>query len=372
MQYTLPQILKTLVDQAGSDLHISVDSPPRIRIDSKLVPLNLPKLTSEEAKELCYSVLTDAQRKAFEANKEIDLAFSVQNLARFRANIFMQKNNVSGSFRLINTSLYTIKDLGLPPFISELCSLPRGLILVTGPTGSGKSTTLAAMIDHINSTRQEHILTIEDPIEYIHKNKSCLVNQRELGHDTTSFARALKYSLRQDPDVVMVGELRDLETISAALTTAETGHLVFATLHTNGCIQTLNRIIDIFPPHQQDQVKIQLSMSLQAVISQILVPAKTGGRVLALEIMVPTQAIRSLIIENKFNQIYSFLLSGQENTNMQTLNQSLYNLVEKRLITAEMALSKSSNPSELREMFANPHVIRQAYSGKIHVRKKVS
>jgi twitching motility protein PilT len=350
MNFTLPQLLKALMDQGGSDLHLSPDSPPRLRIDGNLLPLDLPPLSAQDCKQLCYSVLTEEQKRDFEANRELDLAFSVKNLARFRCNIYHQKQHVSAVLRIIPFKIHSIDDLALPPIVKELCELPRGLVLITGPTGAGKSTTLAAMINHINETRRDHIMTIEDPIEYIHPHKNCMVNQREVGSDTTSFSRALKSVLREDPDVVLVGELRDLETISLAITTAETGHLVFATLHTNSCIATLNRLIDVFPPHQQQQIRSQLAMSLQAVLSQILLPAQNGGRVMGMEVMIPNKAIRNLLREDKVHQIYSIMQSGQDGSGMQTMNQALYGLVERRFITADLAVSKSAEPDELEDM----------------------
>lgn len=350
MNYTLPQLLKALIDQGGSDLHVSTDSPPRLRIDGHLLPLDLPPLSAQDSKQLCYSVLTEEQKREFETNKELDLAFSVKNLARFRANIYLQKGNVSGAFRVIPFKIYTLDDLALPPILKSLCALPRGLVLVTGPTGSGKSTTLSSMINHINESRRDHIVTIEDPIEFMHAHKNCMVNQREVGHDTNSFARALKSVLREDPDVILIGELRDLETVALALTAAETGHLVFATLHTNSCVSTLNRLIDVFPPHQQLQVRAQISLSLQAVLSQTLLPAQGGGRVLAMEIMIPNKGIRNLIREDKLHQIYSLMQSGQDNSGMQTMNQALLSLVERRFISADQALEKSSEPDELQDL----------------------
>ncbi|PIR23687.1 MAG: type IV pili twitching motility protein PilT, partial [Deltaproteobacteria bacterium CG11_big_fil_rev_8_21_14_0_20_45_16] len=271
-QVSLHQLLKTMMDKAGSDLHITAATPPVIRIDGELVPLKLPPLSPSDCKRICYSILTDIQKSKFEEENELDLSFGVKGLARFRANIFMQRGVVSGAFRQIPFKIATIKDLGLPSTIEDLCKRPRGLVLVTGPTGSGKSTTLAAMIDLINRETHQHILTIEDPIEFLHPHKGCIVNQREVKHDTESFSKALKYILRQDPDVVMVGELRDLETIEAALAVAETGHLCFATLHTNGAVQTINRLVDVFPPHQQAQVRAQLSFVLEGVVSQTLLP----------------------------------------------------------------------------------------------------
>src|SRR5687767_13882535 len=295
----LHQLLKAMVEKGSSDLHITTGSPPQLRIDGELVPLKTAPLTPVETKQLCYSILTDAQKHKFEEENELDLSFGVKGLSRFRANIFLQRGAVSGAFRTIPFKILSFQELGLPPIIAELAKRPRGLILVTGPTGSGKSTTLASIIDKVNTERHEHIVTIEDPIEYLHPHKSCVVNQREVGADTDSFKRALKYILRQDPDVVLVGEMRDLETIEAALTIAETGHLVFATLHTNSCAQTINRIVDVFPPYQQPQVRAQLSFVMEGVMSQTLIPKASGnGRVLALEIMVPNPAIRNLIRED--------------------------------------------------------------------------
>lgn len=350
ISYNLPQLLKTLVDQKGSDLHLTVGSPPRVRIDGDLIPLQVESLLPEDTKNLCFSALTESQRTVIEKNREIDLAFDVTNLARFRANIFIQRGNIAGVFRIIPTRIKSFEDLELPPLLKELSMQSRGLILVTGPTGSGKSTTLAGMIDYININRRDHIVTIEDPIEFVHENKNCIINQRELGDDTHSFSNALKSSLRQDPDVVLVGEMRDHETVSATITTAETGHLVFATLHTNGCVQTINRIIDVFPPHQQSQIRSQLAMNLSAVISQTLVPKVNGGRMLALEIMTVTPAIRALISEGKINQIYSYMQSGQGGSGMQTMNQVLFNALAQRKIIQKVALTYSPDPDELLNM----------------------
>jgi len=350
MEYTLPQLLKTLVDQGGSDLHLSPRTPPRIRIDGHIVPLQLEPLKPSETAELCYNILNESQKKIFEKEKELDLAFSIKNLARFRANIYHQKSSVSGVFRVIPTEIKSMDDLGLPDVLRLLCHLPKGLVLVTGPTGSGKSTTLAALIDYCNETFYKHILTVEDPIEFVHPHKNSIVNQRELNEDTKSFAKALKSALRQDPDVILVGELRDLETIQLALTAAETGHLVFGTLHTNSCISTLNRIIDVFPPHQQMQVRTQLSMTLEAVISQTLLPKKQGGRVMAMEVMRSNRAISALINEGKFKQIYSSMQTGQSETGMQTMNQSLHNLIMSGLVEEAQAIEKSSNPDEIYDM----------------------
>ncbi len=351
----LHQLLKMLVEANGSDLHITTDSPPKIRVDGKLVSLDFQSMNQVETKQLCYSVLTDAQKQKFEEENELDLSFGIKGLSRFRGNIFVQRGAVAGVFRVIPYKILSFEELNLPPVVTELASKARGLILVTGPTGSGKSTTLASVIDYINLNRREHIVTIEDPIEYIHPHKGCLVNQREVGADTKGFKNALKYVLRQDPDVVLVGELRDLETIEAALTLSETGHLCLATLHTNSCVQTINRIVDVFPPYQQTQIRAQLSFVLEGVMSQMLIPKmNTKGRALALEIMVPNAAIRNLIREDKIHQIYSQMQVGQDKFGMQTMNQSLFSLCQKRYITMEEALGRSQDPEELKQMFSNP------------------
>jgi len=349
----LHQLLKELIDKGGSDLHITTNSPPQVRVDGKLEPMSLPALSPVETKQLCYSVLTEAQKHKFEEENELDLSFGVKGLSRFRGNVFIQRGAVAGVFRVIPYKILTFEELGLPPIVKELAAKPRGLILVTGPTGSGKSTTLASIIDRINNDRREHIVTVEDPIEYLHPHKGCLVNQREVGADTRSFKNALKYILRQDPDIVLVGEMRDLETIESALTVAETGHLCFATLHTNSCVQTINRIIDVFPPYQQTQVRTQLSFVLEGVLSQTLIPRMSGsGRTLALEVMVPNPAIRNLIREDKIHQIYSQMQVGQEKFGMQTMNQSLINLVSRRIISLDDALGRSSDPDEFKQMMS--------------------
>jgi twitching motility protein PilT len=351
LRVNLHQLLKTMIDKGSSDLHITTGSAPLLRIDGSIVPLRLPPLTPQDTKQLIYSVLTEEQKVHFEKNNELDLSFGVKNLSRFRCNVFMQRGAIGAAFRAIPFRVSTFEELGLPPIASELSMKPRGLVLVTGATGSGKSTTLAAMIDKINSETRQHIMTIEDPIEFLHPHKMCLVNQREVGADTTSFKVALKYVLRQDPDVVLVGEMRDLETIEAAITIAETGHLVFATLHTNSCSQTINRIIDVFPSNQQQQIRAQLSFTLQGVISQTLLPRMgQPGRCLAMEIMVPNAAIRNLIREDKIHQIYSQMQVGQEKYGMQTFNQSLYNLFSRRLISLEDAMGASQDPEELKNM----------------------
>jgi twitching motility protein PilT len=347
------QLLKAMIEKGASDLHITTGTSPQLRIDGKLHPLRMPPLSPPETKQLCYSVLTDAQKHRFEENNELDLSFSVQKLSRFRGNVFIQRGNVSGAFRAIPYTIPSVEDLGLPKVVSELSQKPRGLVLVTGPTGSGKSTTLAAIINKINQERNEHIVTIEDPIEYLHPHKGCIVNQREVGADTGSFKTALKYILRQDPDVVLIGEMRDLETIEAALTVAETGHLAFGTLHTNSAVQTINRIVDVFPPYQQAQIRAQLSFVLEGVLCQALLPKANGpGRAMALEVMIPNAAIRNLIREDKIHQIYSSMQVGQEKFGMQTMNQSLASLYQRRLISMESAIGRSSDVDELRNIIA--------------------
>jgi twitching motility protein PilT len=353
MAVTLHQLLKTMVERGGSDLHITTNSPPQIRIDGKLVPLDMPPLAAPETKQLAYSVLTDAQKHRFEENLELDLSFGIKGLARFRANIFNQRGATAAVYRQIPYEILGFKELGLPQVVEEICNKPRGLVLVTGPTGSGKSTTLAAMIDKINRERHEHIITIEDPVEFLHAHKNCIVNQRELHADTHSFGNSLKSALRQDPDVVLIGEMRDLETIESALRIAETGHLTFGTLHTNSAAQTINRIVDVFPAHQQPQIRAQLSFVLEGILCQALLAKANGkGRVMAMEILVPNAAIRNLIREDKVHQIYSMMQTGQAKYGMQTFNQSLATLYFKKLITLQTALSRSSNPDELQEMIS--------------------
>lgn len=351
VKVNLHQLLRAMIEKGASDMHITTGSPPLLRIDGQVVPLKLDPLGPIETKQLCYSVLTEEQKIEFEKNKELDLSFGVKNLSRFRANIFMQRGAVSGAFRSIPFKILSFEELGLPQVVASLAKKPRGLVLITGPTGSGKSTTLASIIDKINSEQRVHIMTVEDPIEYLHPHKKSVVNQREIGADTGTFKTALKYVLRQDPDVVLVGEMRDLETIEAALTIAETGHLVFATLHTNSAVQSINRIIDVFPPHQQAQVRAQLSFVLEGIVSQLLLPrAGAPGRVLAMEVLVPNAAIRNLIREDKVHQIYSQMQVGQAGHGMQTLNQSLFSLYARRLITLEEAFGRSNDADELRMM----------------------
>ncbi|MEM6787548.1 MAG: type IV pilus twitching motility protein PilT [Myxococcota bacterium] len=344
-------MLKVMVEKGASDLHISVGQAPLLRIDGHIIPLKLPKLTPPQAKALAYERLAEEQKIKFEKHNELDFSFGIPKVARFRGNLFVQRGCVGAVFRFIPMNIMTFEELGLPAILQDICSRTRGLVLVTGATGSGKSTTLAAMIDKINTEQRAHIMTIEDPIEFVHRHKRSLINQREVGVDTHSFTGALKYVLRQDPDVVLLGEMRDLETIESALTTAETGHLVFGTLHTNSAVQAINRVIDVFPPHQQSQVRAQLSFTLMAVVSQVLLPnAKGPGRVMAMEVMVPNAAIRNLIREDKLHQIYSQMQMGQRGSGMQTLNQSLYELYAQGLITGEDAFAASNDMDELRNM----------------------
>ncbi len=351
-QVSLSELLHKLSEIGGSDLHITTGTPPLVRVHGEIRALDgYRPLTSGETKQLAYSVLTDAQKHRFEENLELDFSFGVKGLSRFRANVFNQRGAVGAVFRAIPYEIKTFDELGLPQVLQELCTKPRGLVLVTGPTGSGKSTTLAAVIDKINKERHEHILTIEDPIEFLHNHKSCIVNQREVNADTHGFAQALRTALRQDPDVVLVGEMRDLETIESALRIAETGHLTFATLHTNSAVSTINRIIDVFPSMQQAQVRAQLSLTLEGILCQSLLPRADGqARVMAMEILIPNSAIRNLIREDKVHQIYSMMQTGQDIHGMQTFNQSLATLFHKRVISKETALQRSSNVNELRDL----------------------
>ncbi|MCA9533636.1 MAG: type IV pilus twitching motility protein PilT [Myxococcales bacterium] len=360
-RFSIRQLLKVMTDRGGSDLHVTTGTPPQIRIDGSLVPLRTPPLTPMETKALCYEVLSDEQKVRFERDNELDFSFNVKGISRFRANVFMQRGAVGAAFRAIPFKVRTLDELGVPPVLKELAHLPRGLVLVTGPTGSGKSTTLAAMIDEINSTERQHILTVEDPIEYLHPNKLSVVNQREVGADTESFKGALRYALRQDPDVVLVGEMRDLETIESAMTISETGHLAFATLHTNSAVQSINRVIDVFPPHQQSQIRAQLSFVLQAVVTQMLVPRADGpGRALALEVMIPNHAIRNLIRESKVHQIYGIMQTGQGISGMQTMNQALYQLYTQGIIDLDTALGRSAEPGELQSMIRTQVPVAQS------------
>ena len=367
MATSLNALLKEMVDRGASDLHITTNSPPQIRIDGVLEPLNQPSLTPTETKRLTYSIMIDKQKQRLEENLELDFSFGLKGVARFRANVFHQRGAIAAAFRQIPYEIRSFRELGLPAAVEKLCEKPRGLVLVTGPTGSGKSTTLAAMLDKVNRERHEHIVTIEDPVEYLHSHQQCIVNQRELSADTHSFANALRSVLRQDPDVVLIGEMRDLETVEAALRIAETGHLTLATLHTNSAAQTMNRIIDVFPAHQQPQIRVQLSFVLEGILCQSLLPRASGkGRALCAEVLLPTPAIRNLIREDKIHQVYGMMQTGQAKHGMMTFNQSLANLYFKRAITMQTALSRSSNPDELQEIISrganslNPAVGRPA------------
>lgn len=353
MPPTLNAMLKAMVEAGGSDLHLTTNSSPMIRVDGKLQALEMPELTPTQTKQIAYSILTDTQKHRLEEDLEIDFSFGIKNLARFRANVYNQRGAIAAAFRQIPYEILSFQELGLPKIVEQISEKPRGLVLVTGPTGSGKSTTLAAMVDKVNRERSEHIVTIEDPVEYLHSHKSCIVNQRELNADTHSFANALRSVLRQDPDVVLVGEMRDLETVESALRIAETGHLTFATLHTNSAAQTINRVIDVFPAHQQGQIRTQLSFVLEGIMCQTLLPRASGkGRCMAMEILVPNAGIRNLIRDDKVHQIYGMMQTGQAKYGMQTFNQALAALYFKRQITAQIARARSSYPDELEEMIA--------------------
>ena len=345
---SIDELLERMVEANASDLHVTTGTPPAIRVRGEVERLaGFDTLTAEETQQLLYRILSSEQQKNFELNRQLDFSYSIPGLARFRVNVYFQRESIGAAFRLIPTELKTLEELGIPDSLHVLAEKPRGLVLVTGPTGSGKSTTLAAIIDEINRNRSEHILTIEDPIEFLHRHKRCIVNQREIGPDATSFAHALRAALRQDPDVILVGEMRDLETISTALTAAEPGHLVFGTLHTQSAPSTIDRIIDVFPAEQQEQVRIQIANSLQGVVTQALLPTADGtGRVPALEILLPDDAVRNLIRQGKVEQIYSVM---QTNTSrgMQTMEQSLGDLIMRRVVNLEMGLSRSSRPGQL-------------------------
>jgi twitching motility protein PilT len=347
---TLLQLLKFATDQGASDLHISANSQPALRVNGRMVRVKMDPLNKEQTRRLCYSVLSDAQKSKFEEAKELDFSFDVKNTARFRANYFFQKGSVSGVYRKVPVTIPRFQDLNLPPAVAELTNLPYGLVLVTGPTGSGKSTTIASMIDKINSERFGHIITLEDPIEFVHSHKNCVVNQREVGTDTSAYKTALKYILRQDPDYCLLGEMRDLETIEAGLTVAETGHLVFATLHTNSAIQTINRMVSVFSGDHQERIRVLLSFTLQAVISQRLLPSLQGGRVAAIEFLVMTPNIRNLVRENKLHQVQSMMQVGQDKSGMITMNQSLINLLVKRKIDVKTAFAASPEPEQLDQL----------------------
>src|SRR5258706_962918 len=360
----LSELLRKMIELNGSDLHITTQSAPMVRVHGVLRPLEYPELSPAETKQLAYSVLTDAQKHRFEESLELDFSFGIKGLSRFRANIFNQRGAVGAVFRSIPYEIRSFEELGLPAVVTKLCEKPRGLILVTGPTGSGKSTTLAAMVDKVNRDRHEHIITVEDPIEYLHGHKGCIVNQREVHADTHNFANALRAALRQDPDVVLIGEMRDLETTETALRIAETGHLTFATLHTNSAASSINRIIDIFPAHQQAQIRTQLSMVLEGIVTQSLLPKANGqGRALAMEILVPNAAIRNLIREDKVHQVYSMMQTGQEKYGMTTFNQSLASLYFKKQITLEMAIARSSNVDELNDLISRGAAAMQPQGG---------
>jgi twitching motility protein PilT len=351
MPTSLNALLKSVVERGGTDLHVTTNSSPQVRIDGVLRALDDDQLSPTETKQMIYSILTDNQKHKLEENLEIDFSFGIKSLARFRCNVFHQRGALAAAFRLIPHEIRGFRELGLPAVVDRLCEKPRGLVLVTGPTGSGKTTTLAAMLDKINHDRKEHIVTIEDPIEYLHGHRGCIVNQREMGVDTHSFANALRSALRQDPDVVLIGEMRDHETVESALRIAETGHLTLATLHTNSATQTINRIIDIFPPHQQGQIRVQLSFVLEGIMCQSLLPRMSGrGRSLAMEILIPNAAIRNLIREDKVHQVYGMMQAGQAKHGMQTFNQSLAQLYFKRMITLQVAMARSSHPDELQEI----------------------
>ncbi len=347
----LEDLLRLVVKEGASDLHLTAGSPPQMRIDEKLVPVKSISLTPAETQRIAYSILSEGQKREFEDNHELDLSFGMKDVGRFRANIFRQRGSVGAAFRLIPSHIPSFEVLGLPKVVEKLASLPKGLVLVTGPTGCGKSTTLAALVEKINSERHCHIITVEDPIEYMHKHNKSIVNQREVGSDTHSFARALKYILREDPDIILIGEMRDVETVRMALESAETGHLVFATLHTSDAAQTVNRIIDIFPSNQQNQVRTQLSFVMQAVISQQLIPKREGkGRVLSTEVMIATPAVRALIREEKSHQIYSVIQTGNS-VGMHTMNQSFYKLYREGLISYGEALSRTTDVDDLERLF---------------------
>lgn len=350
LAHSLPNLLQLMVEKRASDLHIGAGTPPLLRVDGSLTPVDNQPLGEEASQNLCYEILTQEQIMKFEQDLELDIGFAIKDLARFRANFFWQRQSVAAAFRQIPFAIPHFEQLGLPPAVQELAYRPHGLVISTGTTGSGKSTTLAAIIQETNKVKPWHIVTVEDPIEFVFVPEKCLIHQREVDKDTKSFQNALKYVLREDPDVVMIGEMRDLETIRAALTIAETGHLVLTTLHTNTAVQTIDRIIDVFPAHQQAQVRVQLSFVLQGILSQKLLPKINGGRCLALEMLLPTPAIRNLIRENKSHQIYAQMQMGQEETRMQTLNQSLVQLVKKKLVKKEEALSVSPDADELEKL----------------------
>ncbi len=352
MELDIKSILTEMLNEGASDLHVAVGISPNIRINGKLSPMDLPKLSPTDTKDLVYSILNEDQIREFETQKELDMSFGVKGLSRFRVNVYRDRGSVAAAIRTIPFEIKSFDELGLPPIVESFADIPNGLVLICGPTGSGKSTTLAALIQKINQSRNGHIITVEDPIEFIHRHGTCVVNQREVNADTVSFSAALKRVLRQDPDIILIGEMRDIETIQAALTAGETGHLVFATLHTNDATQTINRIIDVFPSSQQAQVRTLLSFVVQGIMVQQLIPKVTGdGRALCLEVLIPTPAIRSLIREGKEHQIYSLISTGGQ-YGMQTMNQSLARLYKRNLITHDEAMNRSSNPDDLERILA--------------------
>jgi len=346
----MAELLRVMVEKNASDLHITMGAPPMLRVDGQMVPTAYPRLTAEVCQHLIYSLLTDTQKQRFESVNELDISFGIKNIGRVRMNVFRQRGAIGGALRSIPQKILGMEELGLPPVTYDVLKIPKGLVLVTGPTGSGKSTSLASMIDYLNDQHQSHIITIEDPIEFVHYHKKSIINQREVGGDTSSFGQALKYVLRQDPDIILVGEMRDAETVQAAINIAETGHLVFATLHTTDAPQSINRMIDVFPPHQQSQVRAQVSFVLQAVFSQQLLPKLTGiGRILAVEVLVVTPAVRNLIREEKTEQIIITMQTGAK-FGMQTMNMALHDLYARHMISFQEALAASTDPDDLKRL----------------------
>jgi len=354
-EYTIRELLEEMIRRGASDLHITVGAPPVFRVDGKLYRVPGEIVTEESSKRFAYSIMTDKQKQKFEEEWELDLSFGIKGLSRFRCNVFLQRGSVALAIRSIPFKIRSLAELGLPPSIEKLSEFPRGLVLVCGPTGSGKSTTLASIVDKLNRERYEHILTVEDPIEFIHQHKNCIINQREVHSDTMSFARALKYALREDPDIVLIGEMRDLETIASALTIAETGHLAFATLHTNSAAETINRIIDVFPTNQQTQVRVQLSFVLQAVLVQTLMPKIGGGRIISTELLFSTPAVRAQIRDDKVHQLYSTIQAGGK-YGMHTMNSMLADRYLNGLITLEDALGRSPDQQEFNDIITRKKV----------------
>lgn len=358
----MAELLRTMTEKGASDLHITVGAPPMLRIDGSILPTPYPPLTAEICQHLIYSLLSDAHKQRFESMNELDVSFNIRNIGRVRMNVFKQRTAIGAALRSIPQKIQALEELGLPPITYDVLKIPKGLVLVTGPTGSGKSTTLASMIDYLNEHTQSHIMTIEDPIEFVHYHKKSVINQREVGSDTSSFGQALKYVLRQDPDIILIGEMRDTETVQAAINIAETGHLVFATLHTTDAAQSINRMIDVFPPHQQGQVRAQLSFVLQAVFSQQLLPRMTGiGRALAVEILIVTPAIRNLIRDEKTEQIIISMQTGAKH-GMQTMNMALNDLYARRLVSFQEALASSTDPDDLKRLLQRGMVVNPGNS----------